>query len=60
MGYSACCNPEKTAKALGAFSRFNVETCKGNSVGFDAAHATLDILTYTDSLEAIDRVGEAI
>ena len=35
-------------------------TYTGNLVGLAAAHATLDILTHTDALETVDRVGDAI
>jgi len=35
-------------------------TYTGNLVGLAAAHATLDILTHTNALETVDRVGDAI
>ncbi len=35
-------------------------TYTGNLVGLAAAHATLDILTNTDALKTVDRVGDAI
>ena len=35
-------------------------TYTGNLVGLAAAHATLDILTHSDALETVDRMGDAI
>lgn len=35
-------------------------TYTGNLVGLAAAHATLDILTHTDALATVDRVGDDI
>ncbi len=35
-------------------------TYTGNLVALSAAHATLDILTHTDALKTIDRVGDEI
>ena len=35
-------------------------TYTGNLVGLAAAHATLDILTHTNALQTVDRMGDAI